>query len=70
MRIKQVSFLAPLLPLFVVIVLALFGFFFHFWVYLLIVIACPAVAGVIWFTYRDTERKVSKAKKEIEKVKK
>ncbi len=70
MRIKQVSFLAPLLPLFVVIVLALFGFFFQFWVYLMIVIVCPAVAGVIWFIYRDTERKVSNAKKEIEKVKK
>ena len=70
MRTKQVAFLGPLLPLFVVIVLALFGFFLQFWVYLMIVIACPAVAGVIWFIYRDTERKVSNAKKEIEKVKK
>lgn len=66
---KQIAFLSPLVPLFIVIILALFGFFFQSWVYLLLVIVCPVVAGV-WFIYKDTERKVSNAKEEIEKVKK
>lgn len=66
MRIKKIAFLSPSLPLFVVIVLALFGFFFQFWFYLMLVIVCPVVAGVIGYIYRDTERKVSNAKKQIE----
>jgi hypothetical protein len=70
MRTRKAAFIAPLLPLFVVIVLALFGFLFQFWFYLMIGIACPAVAGIIWIIYRDTERKVANAKKEIENIKK
>ncbi len=50
---KQVAFLSPLLPLFVVIVLALFGLILQFRVYLMLVIVCPVAAGIIWFICRD-----------------
>lgn len=59
--------LASLLPLAAVGVLSLFGVIFSFGVYLLLAVICPLEAGILWFMYKDMEKKVAEAKKEAEK---
>jgi general stress protein CsbA len=49
---------APLLPLVIVVVLATGGIMMNRWVYVLLVIVCPAAAGIIWYMYKDTEKKM------------
>lgn len=59
-----------LLPLLVVAVLAILGIILKSWVYLALLIVCPAVAGIVWYIYGDVRKKVSNVKKEIEESKK
>lgn len=63
MKTKYLMPMAALLPLLVVAVLALIGMIFNFWVYIILAIVCPLVAGFLWFTYKDTERKVREAER-------
>jgi hypothetical protein len=51
---------APLLPLVIVVALAIGGIMMNLWVYAILVIVCPVVAGIIWYMYKDTERKMNK----------
>jgi len=62
-----VIFVVSILPLLVVGILTIFGMIFSFWVYLLLVIICPLEAGILWFIYKDMEKKIAEAKKEAEK---
>ncbi|MBI5203302.1 MAG: hypothetical protein HZA11_00120 [Nitrospirae bacterium] len=66
MRTKFFSVMA-LLPLLVVIILAVAGITLNFWVYAILGVVCPTVAGAIWFIYKDTERKVKDAGSGLEK---
>lgn len=64
MRKKFFFSAAALLPLVVVAVLAIFGATLSVWVYIVLAVVCPLVAGIIWFTYKDVEKKIKKAEKE------
>jgi uncharacterized membrane protein len=55
--------LAVLVPLFVVVILAVFGVTFSFWVYLILSVSCLLAAGITWFLYKDMEKKVDATKK-------
>lgn len=55
---------AALLPLVVVVILALLGVTLSVWVYIVRAVVCPLAAGIIWFTYKDVEKKIKKAEKE------
>lgn len=59
-RLTVIS-MAFILPLVVVGVLALFGITFSSWVYLLISTVCLIDAGILWFIYKDMERKIADA---------
>ncbi len=48
---------APLLPLVIVIALAIGGVLMNSWVYVILVIVCPAVAGIYWYWHTDAKRK-------------
>lgn len=54
------------MPLFVVVILGVFGVTFSFWVYLILSITCLLVAGITWFLYKDMEKKVDAAKEKRE----
>lgn len=56
-----------ILPLLVVGILAMFGIILSFWVYLLLAIICPLEAAILWFIYKDMEKKIAEAKKEAER---
>lgn len=56
MKYKTLSLIA-LLPILVVIILAAAGIILDHWVYIILGIACPLVAGVIWLIYKDTAKK-------------
>jgi Flp pilus assembly protein TadB len=62
MKIKSVTILLFFigLPLLIVIILAMTGMTFNTWVYALLFIICPVIAVIIWFIYKDMEKKVSK----------
>ncbi len=64
MRKKFFLSAAALLPLVVVVILAVFGATLNVWVYIVLAIVCPLVAGIIWFTYKDIEKKMRIAEKE------
>ncbi len=49
---------ASLLPLAIVVILALVGITLSVWVYIVLVMVCPLAAGVVWFLYKDMERKM------------
>ena len=49
---------APLLPFVIIIVLALNGITMDRWVYVILAMVCPVAAGIIWYTHKDTERKM------------
>jgi uncharacterized membrane protein len=55
-----ITLFSIVLPLLVVIILAIVGVTFSTWVYALLFIVCPVVAGIVWFVYKDMEKKVSK----------
>jgi len=56
------AFLAtPLLPLVIVIVLAIGGIMINQWVHVILAVICPVTAGIIWFMYKDMERKLKKS---------
>lgn len=51
---------ALLLPLLIVIILAITGIMLNAWVYMVLAIVCPVAAAILWYTYKDTERKIRK----------
>ncbi len=51
----------PLLPLVIVIVLAIGGIMMNRWVYVALAVVCPVAAGIIWYIYKDMERKMKKS---------
>ncbi len=55
---------ASLLPLVTVVILAIFGFTLNVWVYIVMAVVCPLVAGAVWLTYKDVEKKIKNAGKE------
>lgn len=59
--LMQVLALSPLL---VVAVLTATGRTFYLWVYVILAIVCPLVAGFLWFTYRNMERRTKDAERE------
>jgi general stress protein CsbA len=52
---------APLLPLVIVIALAVGGITMNPWVYVILALVCPVAAGIIWYMYKDTEKKMNKS---------
>jgi hypothetical protein len=48
---------APLVPLFIVIILATAGIMLNVWVYVVLAVVCPLAAGVLWFQYKGMEGK-------------
>lgn len=55
--------LMAFLPLLVVIILAIAGITLNFWVYIILSVSCPIVAGIIWIIYKDTGKKIKEAGK-------
>ncbi len=51
----------PLLPLIIVIILAIAGITLNRWVYMILAIACLFAAAIIWYMFKDTERKMKKS---------
>ncbi|MBI5639999.1 MAG: hypothetical protein HZA17_06190 [Nitrospirae bacterium] len=65
---KAAFFVATaLLPLLAVSVLAVFGMTMNMWVYIILAVICPVVAGILWFMNKDAEKKVGGAGKVIGK---
>lgn len=58
MKTRDVLLIAPLVPLFIVIVLAVIGIMLNVWVYVVLAVVCPLAAGAAWFLYKDMERKM------------
>ncbi len=52
---------APLLPLIIVIILAIGGITLSRWVYLILAIVCLLAAAMIWYMFKDTEKKMKKS---------
>ncbi len=48
-----------LLPLAAVVVLAMFGIVLDFWVYVILVIVCPVVAGFLLYASKIMDKKVA-----------
>ncbi len=46
---------APLVSLFIVIILATAGIMLNIWVYVVLAVVCPLAAGVLWFQYNEME---------------
>jgi len=65
MRKKFFLSAAALLPLAIVIILAVFGATLSVWVYIVLAVVCPLVAGIIWFMYKHEENKIQNAEKEL-----
>lgn len=63
MKTKDVLLIAPLAPLFIVIVLAVIGIMLNVWVYVVLAVVCPLAAAMIWFIYKDVERKMKHVEK-------
>ncbi len=55
--------LMAFLPLLVVIILAIAGITLNFWVYIILAVICPLAVGIIWFIYKETEKKIKEAGK-------
>ena len=58
MKTRYILSAAFLLPVVIVVILALVGITLSVWVYIVLVMACPLAAGVVWFLYKDMERKM------------
>lgn len=65
-KLTAITILA-LLPLIAAGIFELFGIIFSFWVYLILAIICPMEVGILWFMYKDMEKKIAEAKKEAER---
>ena len=61
MKARYALSAAPLLPLVIVIALAIGGITMNRWVYVILAIVCPVAAGIIWYMYKDAERKIKKS---------
>jgi predicted membrane protein len=59
MKMKYLAITIISIPLLVVFV-AIFGITFNVWTYLLLFILCPLAAGILWFIYRDMEKKLKR----------
>ncbi|OGW34328.1 MAG: hypothetical protein A2010_00315 [Nitrospirae bacterium GWD2_57_9] len=64
MRSKIVFLGAALLPLVVIVVLRTFGVSFNAWVYIVLAVACPVAAAIIWFASENIEKRINNAEKE------
>jgi hydrogenase-4 membrane subunit HyfE len=64
MKNRLILVMAILSPFLLVIILAISGITFNAWVYIILGITCPVVAGIVWFLYKGMERKVSAIEKE------
>lgn len=63
MKRKYLFVIAPVFPLLIVVVLAVFGITFDTAVYAVLGVVCPIVAGFVWWIYKDMETKVTAAGK-------
>ncbi len=61
MKTRYIFSGALLLPLVIVIILAITGITLNVWIYVILVIVCPVAAGIIWYMYKDAERKMKKS---------
>lgn len=61
MKTRYIFSGALLLPLVIVIILAITGITLNVWIYVILAIVCPVAAGIIWYMYKDTERKMKKS---------
>lgn len=59
MKVKYLAIIIISVPLLVVFV-SLFGITFNVRTYLLLFILCPLAAGILWFIYRDMEKKLKR----------
>ncbi len=64
MRKKFFLSAAALLPLMAVVILAVFGVSLSVWVYIVLAAVCPLVAAILWFTYKDFDKKMKMAEKQ------
>ena len=58
MKTKYILSAAFLLPLVIVVILTMVGFTLNIWVYIVLVIACPLAAAVVWFLYKEMEKRM------------
>ncbi|MFO0752049.1 MAG: hypothetical protein U0411_01820 [Thermodesulfovibrionales bacterium] len=65
MRAKDFLFLAPLVPLLAVVALAVFGVAFNEWIYLLLAVVCLVTAGIILFVYKEAEKELDSARRDM-----
>ncbi len=61
MKTRYILSAAPLLPLVILVILAMVGITLNVWVYLVLVIVCPLVAGTIWVMSKGVEKKIKNA---------
>ncbi|MBI4848285.1 MAG: hypothetical protein HY808_06880 [Nitrospirae bacterium] len=59
MKITHLVIIIISVPLLTVII-SLFGITFSIWTYLLLFILCPLAAGILWFLYRDMQKKLKR----------
>lgn len=58
MKARYILSAASLLPLIIVVILAMVGITVNVWVYVVLTVVCPLAAGVVWFLYKDMERRM------------
>ena len=63
MKARYAFSAAPLVPLFIVIILATAGIMLNVWVYVILAVVCPLAAGLLWFQYKEMEGKIKNAEK-------
>ncbi len=63
MKARYAFSTAPLVPLFIVIILATAGITLNAWVYVVLAVVCPLAAGVVWFQYKEMVGKIKNAEK-------
>ncbi len=64
MKSKYYAIAAVSFPLVIIIVLAVMGITLDIWVYVVLAVVCPAVVGLIWYFYKDAEKKVTDVDRE------
>jgi Flp pilus assembly protein TadB len=57
-KTRHIFLAAPLVPLFIVIILATAGITLNVWVYVVLAVVCPLAAGAVWFLYKDMEKRM------------
>ena len=58
MKTRYLLSAASLLPLVIAVILAMVGIALNVWVYIVLVIVCPLAAVVVWFLYKEMERRM------------